>query len=87
MYLPTVLHSLCIIQILMFFNARSNLGVQGGFTSGPLHNQKARLCTYHISEFPEDFPSLLFIAESEETAPKSEGRYGKEQLTAVYEGV
>lgn len=79
MYLPIVLHSLCIIQILMFFNARSNVGAQGGFTCGPLHNQKAWLCTYHMSESPEYFSSLLFIAKSEETAPRSEGRYGKEQ--------
>lgn len=83
MYLPVVLHSLCIIQILMFFNARPNLGAQGGFTCGPLHNQKAQLCTHHISEFPESFPSLLFTDESEEAAPKSEGKYGKGQFTAV----
>lgn len=42
------------------------------------------LCAHNISEFPESIPSLLFIAESEETAPKCDVRYGKWQFTAVW---
>lgn len=69
----------------MFFSARTNLGAQGGFTSGPLHNQKMTLCT---SSLNSQSPSLLFIAESEETAPKCEGRNGMENDSPQqFEGV
>lgn len=73
MYLPLVLHSLCIIQILMILNARCNLGVLGGFTGCPLPNQKTWL-PYQISEYAAISEYLLFIAESEEAASKIEGR-------------
>lgn len=50
MYLPVVLHSLCVIQILMISNARSDLGAQKGLICGHLHNQEAWLCISHIPE-------------------------------------
>lgn len=81
MYLPIVLHSLRIIQILMFFNARSNLGALGGFTVATIRKHDFVHILYLNSQ--SIFPSLLFIAESEETAPKGGGRSGNQQLTVV----
>ena len=72
MYLHIVLHSLCIIQILTFFNARSNLGAQGGFTCGPLHNQKAWLYIAYIW-IPGVLLCYLLLSQMDELPKVKEG--------------